>query len=70
MKEFICVIGVVLAIAVVCCFVLAWPFMWMRNYAVVSAVSVANPISYWPSFWLMVFISLFLIGSNQGNNSK
>jgi hypothetical protein len=55
----IVVIGVIDFLAVIC-MLLAWPFMWMWNYAVVQAISVANPISYWPAFWLMAFISIFV----------
>lgn len=47
-----------------------WPFMWMWNYSVVSALSVAQPITYWPAFCLMMFISLFCIGSRTSNSSS
>lgn len=35
-------------------FVLAVPMMVFWNYAVVAAISVANPISYWVAYWLSV----------------
>ena len=38
--------------------ILAFPFMWIWNYALVSAVTFANPIDYWTSFCLLLF-SLF-----------
>jgi hypothetical protein len=44
---------------------IAWPFMLMWNYAVVSALSVANPIGYWVAFWLMFFIGSFITASNS-----
>ena len=49
---------------------LAYPFMWMWNYAVVKAVSVANPIDYWVAFTLMIFISLFISSSSSSKTSK
>jgi hypothetical protein len=45
---------------------LAWPFMFLWNYAVVSAITIAKPIGYWVSFWLMIFISVFIVGSKSG----
>lgn len=35
----------------------AYPFMWIWNYAVVGAISVAKPIDYWTSFWLAMFFA-------------
>lgn len=52
------------------CLLLAWPFMWIWNYAVVSALTVAKPITYWPAFWLSVFIGMcFSRGSSSKSNS-
>lgn len=51
------------------CLLLAWPFMWIWNYAVVSALAVAKPITYWPAFWLSVFIGAFL-GRNAASKSN
>lgn len=42
---------------------LTWPFMWMWNYAVVSALSNAQPISYWPSLCLLIFVLWLRVGS-------
>jgi len=47
---------------------MAWPFMWIWNYAVVSAVTVTAPIGYWTAFWLMVFVIVWLAGSNSRRN--
>lgn len=49
------------------CLLLAYPFMVMWNYAVVEAVSVARPITYWPAFCLMMFLSLFLVKSGTSS---
>lgn len=64
---FVILLGVVAFIAGVC-LLLAWPFMWLWNYAVVQAISVTNPITYWPAFWLMLFISLFCVGSRTSSS--
>ena len=56
-------IGGVLLVAVASCLLLAWPFMLIWNYAVVAAVTMTKPIEYWVAFWLMLFLSLFIVGS-------
>jgi hypothetical protein len=61
------VVGVLLFVTVAT-LLFAFPFMWMWNYAVVSALTVAKPISYWVAFCLMWFISIFIAANN--NNSK
>lgn len=63
------VVGFLLAAAVLA-LLSAWPFMWMWNYAVVSAVTVASPITYWPAFCLMLFLALFVTGGRAGGKSK
>ena len=45
--------------------VLAFPFMWMWNFAVVQAITVTQPIDYWVAFCLMMFIGLFIAGNNK-----
>lgn len=59
-------VGVAAGVAILAVFslVLAWPFMWMWNYAVVSALTIAKPIGYWVAFWLMLFIGVFCLNSN------
>ena len=69
MKLVLIVFGAI-AFAVVCCLLLAWPFMWMWNFAVIGAVTVAKPISYWIAFWLMLFISIFVAGSRSSSKSS
>lgn len=66
---FVIVLGV---IALLACFslALAWPFMLLWNYAVVSAITIANPISYWVAFWLMMFIALFVSSTRSSSSSK
>lgn len=54
-----------LAILAIAPFVLAWPFRLIWNYAIVQALSIANPIGYWPAFWLVVFLMLFANGSRS-----
>ena len=63
---FCAVIGIIV-IAMMINLLLAFPFMWLWNYAVVSAISVAQPIEYWVSFWLMLFIVLFITGFNTSS---
>lgn len=62
---FLFVVGFVIALSLL----LAFPFMWMWNYAVVAAISVAKPIDYWVAFTLMVFISAF-VSSSSSSSSK
>lgn len=62
MKYFLIVCGIVVFV-VGLLLILAWPFMWMWNFAVVAAITVANPVDYWVAFCLMMFICLFVAGS-------
>lgn len=56
----------IVVLAVIVIMLLAtWPFMWVWNYAIVSAVSVAKPIDYWVAFWLMGFLSSFVANSRS-----
>jgi len=59
------IIGSMIVLSVAMCLLMAWPFMWIWNYAVVSAVTVTKPIGYWVAFWLMLFVSLFVAGSKS-----
>lgn len=59
------IIGSVIVLSAATCLLMAWPFMWIWNYAVVSAVTVTKPIGYWVAFWLMLFVSLFVAGSKS-----
>lgn len=63
------VLALVFAVVAVLAFIMAWPFMWLWNYAVVSALTVAKPITYWPAFWLMLFTGMFISG-NRVSASK
>lgn len=54
-----------IAAAVVVFAIASLIFMWMWNYAVVAAMSFANPISYGVAACLMVFISLFVVSGRQ-----
>jgi len=45
-----------------CCAVVTWPFMWLWNYAVVAAVTVTQPIGYYPAYCLLLFLVLFWRG--------
>jgi len=46
------------AFSILCNLLLAWPFMWLWNASVVPAFSL-TPITYWTSFWLLVFVAAF-----------
>lgn len=50
------------------CLLVAYPFMWIWNYAVVAAITIAKPIEYWVAYWLMLFISMFVAGSRSGKS--
>lgn len=58
-------LGAVVLVAIIA-IIFAYPFMLIWNYAVVAAIQVANPIEFWQAFWLMVFFSAFVSGSNSG----
>lgn len=49
------IFGVVVAIGLL----FAFPFMWIWNYAIVKAITIANPIDYWTAYLLTLFIGLF-----------
>ena len=66
---FVIVLGVIALLACLS-LALAWPFMWLWNYAIVSAIKVANPINYWVAFWLMMFIALFVRSTRSSGSSK
>lgn len=68
--KIVCLCLVVVVVTVVLCLLIAWPFMWMWNYAVVSAVTVTEPISYWVAFCLMMFISMFAVSSRTSSSGK
>jgi len=52
---------VTIAILVVVTFALmaTWPFLWIWNFAVVAALTVAKPLTYWRAFWLLVLLASF-----------
>lgn len=68
MKSVLAIMAIMIPIAAAICFVLAWPFMWLWNYAMVKAVTVCQPITYWPAFWLMILISMFFLSSSSGKS--
>jgi hypothetical protein len=72
--EAIAIISVLLttvaAVWMVMCLLFAWPFMWLWNGAVCAAVTVANPIGYWTSFWLLWFIGVFARSSKATGGVK
>jgi hypothetical protein len=45
--------------------IMAFPFMLIWNYAVVSALTCAKPIGFWVAYWLMVFFGFFLGSTSQ-----
>lgn len=61
------ILGIILLIILVT-FAMAFPFMWMWNYAIVKAITVASPITYWPAYWMMLFINLWIGGSRSSSN--
>lgn len=48
----------------------AWPFMWIWNYAVVGSLTVATPVNYWMAYWAMIFFNLFIRGPQSYQSSK
>lgn len=65
------VLGVIFGLVVIIfilAFMMALPFMWIWNYAVVAAISVANPINFRQAFWLAVFCATFLSSSSASKD--
>lgn len=67
---YIAIFLIVAAIIGGLCLLVAWPFMWVWNYAVVSAVTIAKPINYWVAFWLSLFVALWLRPSTSAKSSS
>lgn len=68
MTKIISIILAVIVFVVGLSILMAWPFLWIWNYAVVEALTIAKPIeSFWVAFWLMMFISGFLVKANKGD---
>lgn len=44
--------------AVVISLLMAWPTMWLWNYCIVEAITVARPINYWVAFWIFFTLSI------------
>lgn len=67
------VIGVFIALIFACVIIailMAYPFMLIWNYAVVAAIDVANPITFWQAFWLSLFCSMFLSGNRASRSEE
>ena len=45
----------------------AFPFMWGWNYAVVNAITIAKEIDYGTAFVLMLFIGFFIKSSSSSS---
>jgi hypothetical protein len=60
----------ILVIVPILCLLMGFPFMWIWNFAVVSAISIAKPITFWQSFWLMMFITIFVKSHNASVSKK
>ncbi len=59
--------GLGISIVFIMSLIMAFPIMWLWNYAVVIAITIAKPITYWVAFCLLL-ISGILIKS--GSTSK
>lgn len=64
MEVFVKIVALFVLIAVLA-ILLTFPFMWIWNYAVVAAISIAKPISFWVAFWLSFFIGAYCKCSNS-----
>lgn len=63
MSKFLSILAFVFGVfcsVVLLMMIFAWPFMWIWNYAVVNALTIAKPITYWTAFWLSLFLSLYV----------
>lgn len=72
-KDCFAVFGLVIGVVIIgfaWSLAIALPFMWIWNYAVVSAIEIARPITYWPAFWLAFFLSMFVKSSSSSTSEK
>ena len=58
-----------LAIVVAFSTLFALPFMWLWNFAVVQAVTFANPIGFWVAWALMFFLGAFVSGARSSSSN-
>jgi uncharacterized membrane protein len=49
---------VMLIVSIIITFISAAIFMWLWNVCLVLAITVANPISYWTAFGLIVLFGI------------
>ncbi len=63
-------IVLIIAVIVLCVLFGGYPFMWIWNYAVVKALTIAKPIEYWPAFWLAMFFAAFVRGNMFSGKDK
>lgn len=63
MDKLVALIGVIVVVLILAA-IFAVPFMFAWNYAMVAAVSVANPINFYQAFVLMFMIAFYMTGSN------
>ena len=56
--EKIVLILTVSIVATLFALVLAYPFMLIWNYTIVSSLTIAKPIGYWVAFWWVLIFSL------------
>jgi hypothetical protein len=68
MKEAIFAVIGIITLIVLLTFAMAFPFMWIWNYAIVKAVTIANVVSYWPAYWMMLFVNIWIGTSVSKNN--
>jgi len=68
MTKIVLVVLLIIAAMFVLSLIAAIPFMYIWNYAVVAALSIATPINYTEAFWLVIFISMFFGASKAGTN--
>ena len=60
----------IIVILLVASLLLAFPFMWLWNYAVVFAFPGVSPLDYWHSYWLFMFVSIFITGTTSGRSKS
>lgn len=64
--EFLAVVGVALLVMML----LAWPVMWLWNYALAPVIDGVNNISLGQALGLIVLISLLFKTQVNNNNNK
>lgn len=67
-EVFAAIIGL-LTVAILLSFLLAFPVMWLWNYAVVGTIAGCSALTFWKAWCLMVLCSFLFKGTSVSSKS-